>query len=215
MGNCSYCDIDCFYCIEKKETKFDFINPNIKKIIPKKEPSFSQVRQAEYTFVSTNKRIKNDDITSVFTIDDNTLKKKFNESHESHLLGYINSKEMSLQIQKQKLYTENIDKNQTNKDIHDSNLLNFETNTKYFDEINKEGTEEEKKSDFTLRYNNTNINSANVSFLKYFEKIEDNSKNFDMTLNDKNNKKRLSNILPIRFNYQKEKYINYFADDSI
>ena len=36
-----------------------------------------------------------------------------------------------------------------------------------------------------------------------------------MTLNDKNNKKRLSNILPIRFNYQKEKYINYFADDSI
>ena len=210
MGNCSYCDIDCFYCIEKKETKFDFINPNIKKIIPKKEPSFSQVRQAEYTFVSTNKRIKNDDITSVFTIDDNTLKKKFNESHESHLLGYINSKEMSLQIQKQKLYTENIDKNQTNKDIHDSNLLNFETNTKYFDEINKEGTEEEKKSDFTLRYNNTNINSANVSFLKYFEKIEDNSKNFDMTLNDKNNKKRLSNILP-----QKEKYINYFADDSI
>jgi hypothetical protein len=215
MGNCSYCDIDCFYCIEKKETKFDFINPNINKIIPKKEPSFSQVRQAEYTFVSTNKRIKNDDITSVFTIDDNTLKKKFNESHESHLLGYINSKEMSLQIQKQKLYTENIDKNQTNKDIHDSNLLNFETNTKYFDEINKEGTEEEKKSDFTLRYNNTNINSANVSFLKYFEKIEDNSKNFDMTLNDKNNKKRLSNILPIRFNYQKEKYINYFADDSI
>ena len=215
MGNCSYCDIDCFYCIEKKETKFDFINPNINKIIPKKEPSFSQVRQAEYTFVSTNKRIKNDDITSVFTIDDNTLKKKFNESHESHLLGYINSKEMSLQIQKQKLYTENIDKNQTNKDIHDSNLLNFETNTKYFDEINKEGTEEEKKSDFTLRYNNTNINSANVSFLKYFEKIEDNSKNFDMTWNDKNNKKRLSNILPIRFNYQKEKYINYFADDSI
>ena len=215
MGNCSYCDIDCFYCIEKKETKFDFINPNINKIIPKKEPSFSQVRQAEYTFVSTNKRIKNDDITSVFTIDDNTLKKKFNESHESHLLGYINSKEMSLQIQKQKLYTENIDKNQTNKDIHDSNLLNFETNTKYFDEINKEGTEEEKKSDFTLRYNNTNINSANVSFLKYFEKIEDNSKNFDMTLNDKNNKKRLSNILPIKFNYQKEKYINYFADDSI
>ena len=215
MGNCSYCDIDCFYCIEKKETKFDFINPNINKIIPNKEPSFSQVRQAEYTFVSTNKRIKNDDITSVFTIDDNTLKKKFNESHESHLLGYINSKEMSLQIQKQKLYTENIDKNQTNKDIHDSNLLNFETNTKYFDEINKEGTEEEKKSDFTLRYNNTNINSANVSFLKYFEKIEDNSKNFDMTLNDKNNKKRLSNILPIRFNYQKEKYINYFADDSI
>ena len=215
MGNCSYCDIDCFFCIEKKETKFDFINPNINKIIPKKEPSFSQVRQAEYTFVSANKRIKNDDITSVFTIDDNTLKKKFNESHESHLLGYINSKEMSLQIQKQKLYTENIDKNQTNKDIHDSNLLNFETNTKYFDEINKEGTEEEKKSDFTLRYNNTNINSANVSFLKYFEKIEDNSKNFDMTLNDKNNKKRLSNILPIRFNYQKEKYINYFADDSI
>ena len=216
MGNCSYCDIDCFYCIERKDTKFDFINPKYNKIIPKKESSFSQVRQAEYTFVSTTKRIKNDDITTVFTLDDNTLRKKFNESHESHLLGYINSKEMSLQIQKKKLYPENIDKNQSNKDNQYSNILNFDTNTKYFEEINnKEGADEEKKSNFTLRYNNTNINSANASFLKYFEKIEDNSKNFDMTLNDKNNKKRLSNILPIRFNYQKEKYINYFADDSI
>ena len=55
MGNCSYCDIDCFYCIERKDTKFDFINPKFNKIIPKKESSFSQVRQAEYTFVSTNK----------------------------------------------------------------------------------------------------------------------------------------------------------------
>ena len=123
---------------------------------------------------------------------------------------------MSLQIQKKKLYPENIDKNQSNKDNQYSNILNFDTNTKYFEEINnKEGADEEKKSNFTLRYNNTNINSANASFLKYFEKIEDNSKNFDMTLNDKNNKKRLSNIIPIRFNYQKEKYINYFADDSI
>ena len=65
------------------------------------------------------------------------------------------------------------------------------------------------------RYNNTNFKSSNVSFLKYFEKIEDNSKNFDMTANDRNDHKRLSNIFPIKFNYQKEKYINYFADDSI
>ena len=214
MGNCGYCDVDCFYCIEKKETKFDFINLNNKQTIPKKETILSQVRQFEYTYASNAKRIKNDDITSVFTIDDNTLRKKYNESHESHLYGYSNTKEISLQIQKQKSNEDNNKENQTNRDYQNSNILNIDTNTKYFEEINKEGLDSEKKSDFTLRYNNTNFKSTNVSFLKYFEKIEDNSKNFDLTVNDKNNQKRLTNIFPIKFNYEKEKYINYFADDS-
>ena len=215
MGNCSYCELDCYYCIEKKETKFEFINQNINKMIPKKETILSQARQFEYTFVSTIKRIKNDDITSVFTIDENTLRKKFNESHESHLMGYNNSREVSLQIQRQRLNAGNNNQNQENQDNLNSNILNFDTNTKYFEEMNKEGMDEEKQSEITLRYNNTNFKSSNVSFLKYFEKIEDNSKNFDMTANDRNDHKRLSNIFPIKFNYQKEKYINYFADDSI
>ena len=213
MGNCGYCDVDCFYCIEKKETKFDFINSNNNKTIPKKETILNQVRQFEYTFVSNIKRTKNDDITSVFTIDENSLRKKFNGDHESHLYGYDNIKEISFQIHQQKL---DIDNNQiqTNRDYQNSNILNIDTNTKYFEEMNKEGLDEEKKSNFTLRYNNTNFKSTNVSFLKYFEKIEDNSKNFDSTVNDKNNQKRLTNIFPIKFNYEKEKYINYFADDS-
>ena len=207
--------MDCFYCIEKKETKFEFINQNINRIIPKKETILSQERQFEYTFVSTLKRINYDDITSVLTIDENTFRKKFNESHESHLLGYNNSREVSLQIQQQKLETGNNDQKRINQDNQNINLLNFDTNTKYFEEMNKEGIDEEKQSELTLRYNNTNFKSSNVSFLKYFEKIEDNSKNFDMTVNDNNNQKRLTNIFPIKFNYQKEKYINYFADDSI
>ena len=207
--------MDCFYCIEKKETKFEFINQNINRIIPKKETILSQERQFEYTFVSTIKRINYDDITSVLTIDENTFRKKFNESHESHLLGYNNSREVSLQIQQQKLETGNNDQKRINQDNQNINILNFDTNTKYFEEMNKEGIDEEKQSELTLRYNNTNFKSSNVSFLKYFEKIEDNSKNFDMTVNDNNNQKRLTNIFPIKFNYQKEKYINYFADDSI
>ena len=36
MGNCGYCDVDCLYYIEKKETKFDFISENRNKINPKK-----------------------------------------------------------------------------------------------------------------------------------------------------------------------------------
>ena len=215
MGNCGSCDIDCFYCIEKKETKFDFVNQITNRIIPKKESIFSKERQVEYTFISTTKRIKNDDITSVYTLDENTLRKKMNESHESHLIGYNNSKELSLHIQKNNLISDNNRQNQINEENQNSNILNIDTNIKYFEEMNKEANEEEKRSDNTLRYNNTNFKSANVSFLKYFEKIEDNSKNFDMTANDRNTQKRLTNIFPIKFNYQKEKYINYFADDSL
>ena len=215
MGNCGSCDIDCFYCIEKKETKFDFVNQITNRIIPKKESKFSKERQVEYTFISTTKRIKNDDITSVYTLDENTLRKKMNESHESHLIGYNNSKELSLQIQKNNLISDNNKQNQINEENQNSNILNIDTNIKYFEEMNKEANEEEKRSDNTLRYNNTNFKSANVSFLKYFEKIEDNSKNFDMTANDRNTQKRLTNIFPIKFNYQKEKYINFFADDSL
>ena len=81
--------------------------------------------------------------------------------------------------------------------------------------MNKEGTEEEKRSEGTFRYYNTNFKSSNVSFIKYFEKIEDNSKNFDMTDNSKVSQIRLTKIFPFKFNYQKDKYINYFADDDI
>ena len=214
MGNCGSCEIDCLYCIEKKETKFDFINPKNKQIIPKNETNFSQVRQFEYTFVSTTKRVKNDDITSVYSVDENTIRKKFNENN---LIEYYFPKEVfSLQIlNNQKIDPDINSQNLNEQENGNNNLLNFDTNRKYFEEINKEKSEEDKKNDSTLRYNNTNFKSANVSFLKYFEKIEDNSKNFDLTLNNKCDKKRLTTIFPIKFNYQKDKYINYFTDNSI
>ena len=214
MGNCGSCEIDCLYCIEKKETKFDFINTKNKQIIPKNETNFSQVRQFEYTFVSTTKRVKNDDITSVYSVDENTIRKKFNENN---LIEYYFPKEVfSLQIlNNQKIDPDINSQNLNEQDNGNNNLLNFDTNRKYFEEINKEKSEEDKKNDSTLRYNNTNFKSANVSFLKYFEKIEDNSKNFDLTLNNKCDKKRLTTIFPIKFNYQKDKYINYFTDNSI
>ena len=106
--------------------------------------------------------------------------------------------------------------NQENHEIEISNILNIDTNRKYFEEMNKERNEDEKKSDLTLRYNHTNFKSTtNVSFLKYFEKLEDNSKNFDMTENHREERKRYTQTFPIKFNYEKDKYINYFADDSI
>ena len=216
MGNCSYCDADCLYCIEKKETKFDFINENRNKIIPKNEINYNKEGPVEHTFISTIKRIKNDDITSVYTVDENTLRKKFNESHATHLMDEYNQNDISsLQIIKNKSDDENNNKNNIiNKENKNDNILNIDTNIKYFEEINKEENDD-KKSNITFRYNNTNFKSSNVSFLKYFEKIEDNSKNFDMTNNNMNNKRRLTEIFPIKFNYHKDKYINYFADNSI
>ena len=98
MGNCGYCDVDCLYCIEKKETKFDFISENRNKINPKKEIKFNQDKPIENTYISAIKKIKNDDITSMYSLEENTLRKKFNESHETHLDEY-NQKDMSsLQI---------------------------------------------------------------------------------------------------------------------
>ena len=215
MGNCGYCDVDCLYCIEKKETKFDFISENRNKINPKKEIKFNQDKPIENTYISAIKKIKNDDITSIYSLEENTLRKKFNESHETHLDEY-NQKDMSsLQILKNKLDVENNKQININIENPNNKILDVDTNIKYFEEMNKEENDDDKQSNATLRYNNTNFKSSNVSFLKYFEKIEDNSKNFDMTNNNINSKRRLTEIFPIRFNYHKDKYINYFADNSI
>ena len=196
MGNCGYCDVDCLYCIEKKEIKFN------------------QDKPIENTYISAIKKIKNDDITSIYSLEENTLRKKFNESHETHLDEY-NQKDMSsLQILKNKLDVENNKQININIENPNNKILDVDTNIKYFEEINKEENDD-KQSNATLRYNNTNFKSSNVSFLKYFEKIEDNSKNFDMTNNNLNSKRRLTEIFPIKFNYHKDKYINYFADNSI
>ena len=215
MGNCGYCDVDCFYCIEKKETKFDFISENRNKINPKKEIKFNQDKPIENTYISAIKKIKNDDITSIYSLEENTLRKKFNESHETHLDEY-NQKDMSsLQILKNKLDVENNKQININIENPNNKNLDVDTNIKYFEEMNKEENDDDKQSNAALRYNNTNFKSSNVSFLKYFEKIEDNSKNFDMTNNNINSKRRLTEIFPIKFNYHKDKYINYFADNSI
>ena len=215
MGNCGYCDVDCLYCIEKKETKFDFISENRNKINPKKEIKFNQDKPIENTYISAIKKIKNDDITSMYSLEENTLRKKFNESHETHLDEY-NQKDMSsLQILKNKLDVENNKQININIENPNNKILDVDTNIKYFEEMNKEENDDDKQSNADLRYNNTNFKSSNVSFLKYFEKIEDNSKNFDMTNNNINSKRRLTEIFPIKFNYHKDKYINYFADNSI
>lgn len=215
MGNCGYCDVDCLYCIEKKETKFDFISENRNKINPKKEIKFNQDKPIENTYISAIKKIKNDDITSIYSLEENTLRKKFNESHETHLDEY-NQKDMSsLQILKNKLDVENNKQININIENPNNKILDVDTNIKYFEEMNKEENDDDKQSNAALRYNNTNFKSSNVSFLKYFEKIEDNSKNFDMTNNNINSKRRLTEIFPIKFNYHKDKYINYFADNSI
>ena len=215
MGNCGYCDVDCLYCIEKKETKFDFISENRNKINPKKEIKFNQEKPIKNTYISAIKKIKNDDITSMYSLEENTLRKKFNESHETHLDEY-NQKDMSsLQILKNKLDVENNKQININIENPNNKILDVDTNIKYFEEMNKEENDDDKQSNAALRYNNTNFKSSNVSFLKYFEKIEDNSKNFDMTNNNINSKRRLTEIFPIKFNYHKDKYINYFADNSI
>jgi len=215
MGNCGYCDVDCLYWIKKKETKFDFISENRNKINPKKEIKFNQDKPIENTYISAIKKIKNDDITSMYSLEENTLRKKFNESHETHLDEY-NQKDMSsLQILKNKLDVENNKQININIENPNNKILDVDTNIKYFEEMNKEENDDDKQSNAALRYNNTNFKSSNVSFLKYFEKIEDNSKNFDMTNNNINSKRRLTEIFPIKFNYHKDKYINYFADNSI
>ena len=200
----------------KKISEFeDFISENRNKINPKKEIKFNQDKPIENTYISAIKKIKNDDITSMYSLEENTLRKKFNESHETHLDEY-NQKDMSsLQILKNKLDVENNKQININIENPNNKILDVDTNIKYFEEMNKEENDDDKQSNAALRYNNTNFKSSNVSFLKYFEKIEDNSKNFDMTNNNINSKRRLTEIFPIKFNYHKDKYINYFADNSI
>ena len=224
MGSCSYCEVDCFSCIERQETKYSFINQKKAENPPKKEIKIIKPQEGDFTLMSTFKRFKNDDMTSVHSIEENIYKKNNMENYNNSIYEYNNKEneiivknlksEININNNKSKNYNTNINENCINND-NISNALNEDTNNKYFEEMNKEGTEEEKRSEGTFRYYNTNFKSSNVSFIKYFEKIEDNSKNFDMTDNSKVSQIRLTKIFPFKFNYQKDKYINYFADNDI
>ena len=52
----------------------------------------------------------------------------------------------------------------------------------------------------------TNFKRAKNTYSKYFDKIEDSKQNLDMTDNNKNRQKKISNIFPTKYN-QKDKYI--------
>ena len=51
--------------------------------------------------------------------------------------------------------------------------------------------------------------------MKYFEKIEESKNNLDMTHKYKIKPNNIINSFPIKYNYQKDKYITYFTDDNI
>ena len=57
------------------------------------------------------------------------------------------------------------------KENKNNKILDIKTKIKYIKEMNKKENHIDKQSNATLRYNNTNFKSSNVSFLKYFEKI--------------------------------------------
>ena len=146
--------------------------------------------------------------------------KKYNENTNSD----TSYKDISFKFTKKSIKDQYYNPNNKNNNLEISksktkekvNIDNF-NEKKYIDEYNKEenlkiaGKKTPINVPVCLR---TNFKSSKNTYSKYFDKIEDSKQNLDMTDNNKNRQKKISNIFPTKYN-QKDKYITYFTDDLI
>ena len=217
MGNCN---IDCCKCIEKKETQFNTISNH--SYITSNSIYINKLKQLNPINISkilvhNNKK---DDKNNLYALEDEKSysTKKYTENTYSD----TNYKETSFKYSKKT--TKDRFKSQNNRyiiipdNLKRKEKITIIKNNKFNSENNKEEDVEinEIKSPLICpRYLRTNFkNSKNSIYSKYFENIEDCRKNLELTQKVKNPQNNISNYFPIKYNYQRDKYITYFTDDN-
>jgi hypothetical protein len=220
------CNIECCKCIEKKDTQLNPISSKIYKSNSLNKKRIHKIRSFELSQIliiqKDNKENKDQENNSLITLEEknNTLIKKYNENTNSD----TSYKDISFKFTKKSIKDQFYNTNNKNNNIEISksktkekvNIDNF-NDKKYIDEYNKEenlkiaGKKTPINVPVCLR---TNFKSSKNTYSKYFDKIEDSKQNLDMTDNNKNRQKKISNIFPTKYN-QKDKYITYFTDDLI
>ena len=220
MGNCN---IDCCKCIEKKETQFNpisnhsYISSNTIHINKLKQ--LNPINLSKILIIQNSKQ---EDKNRLYPLEDekNYSIKKYSENTYSD----TNYKDISFKYSKKTtkdrfpsqnnryvVISDNLKRKEKLNSINKNNSLN-ENNKEEDVEIN-----EIKSPLICPRYLLTNFkNSKNNSiYSKYFENIEDFRKNLELTQKVKNPQNNISSYFPIRYNYQRDKYITYFTDDNL
>ena len=208
MGNFN---LNCCKCIEKKDTQFITISNNHyssniiykKRMIPIKKIEFSKLNSQRENY------------TYSLEEDEKYTSKQSNKCNEI-TQSNTNCKDTSIKcsILKKNLKNENIFQDLNNKykiDDINTNRNNGENNDIFTKE--KSINVDENCSNFiSLRYYNTEFKKSILNiYLEHFNNKKDkNSKN---GMNDSDGLNR-SNKFPLKYNYQKDKYISFFTDES-
>ena len=207
MGNCK---LNCCNCIEKKETQINHLSDKKpeteiykKRMNPFKKIEFSNLvkdNKYEISFYSLD-----DDDKNATKRTNKTNTNKLNETSQS----FIFTKDISFKYSKKNeinISQELNEKNKKDLDIKDNKDIDFDKNNKDDDiEIDNEKRE----------FNNPiyyKTDCKNSKFNIYFNYM--NSKNSETGNSNQGISLNHSNVFPLRYNYQKDKYISYFTDDN-
>ena len=208
MGNCN---LNCCNCIEKKDTQFITISNNHyssnmiykKRMIPIKTIEFSKL----------NSQRENN--TYSLEEDEKYMSKqsnKYNEITQSN----TNCKDTTIKcsILRKNLKNENIFKDLSNEyKISDNNTKrNNEENNEDFNKEKSIDVDEKCSNFISLRYYNTEFKRSILNiYLEHFNKKKDKNNKNGINESDALNR---SNKFPLKYNYQKDKYISIFTDES-
>ena len=207
MGNCN---INCCKSIEKKETQFNpisnysycsSINIHLNKL-----KQLNPINISKILVQNNNKKDKNYFHSSE---DEKNSMKKYTDNTYSD----TNYKDISFK------YSKKTTKDRFQSPNNRYTIISGKSKRKenFYNNIREEDVEiDEIKSPLIFpRYLRTNFkNSKNSIYSKYFENIEECRKSLELTLKVKNPQNNISNYFPIKYNYQRDKYITYFTDDN-
>ena len=231
MGNCN---INCCKCIEKKETQYNQISNRSNKTSSNHKNKLKQNMQIDYSHIfiiqENNEENKKAEKNTLNTLEED--KYSINKRNNESIYIDINNKDVSFKYSKKttkdKFYNpnnryQNMIDTFRRKEIEKENNINLNIDKINDNKLNNESNQEEdvvineiKSPPITPRYLRPKFNTAkNSPYSKCFERIEDCKKNLEQTEKLKNRPYRITHFFPIKYNYQKDKYITYFTDDNL
>ena len=208
MGNCN---LNCCNCIEKKETQINHIS-NKKDESEIYKNRINPIKKIEFSnFVKDNKYD-----ASFYSLDDDdkNATKRTNKTNTNKLNDTTQSisfyKDISFKYSKKienNLFNETANKNKNDLNINvkeDKDIFIYEN--KKIDEFTE--TNNGKREFNNLKYYNTDFKKSKFSiYLNYVNNKNIDNNNQGISINH-------SNVFPLRYNYQKDKYISYFTEDN-
>ena len=208
MGNYN---LNCCNCIEKKDTQFITISNNhySSNMIYKKR--MTPIKTIEFSKLNS----KRENNTYSLEEDEKYMSKRSNKCNEI-TQSNTNCKDTTIKcsILKKTLKNENIfqDLNNEYKFSDINTNRNIGENNDVFNKEKSIDVDEKCSNFISLRYYNTEFKKSILNiYLEHFNNKKDKSNKNRMNNSDGLNR---SNKFPLKYNYQKDKYISFFTDES-